>query len=347
MKKRINVLIGGPSAEHEVSLNSGSEVLRYIDRDAYAVRVVVITMEQQFYFCDPDRGGTPAIDDLRYPASSALMQGPYTPGAAGPVWNGCEAAFLALHGSFGEDGVIQGYLETLGIPYNGSGVYASAVAMNKITSKYLFSRNGLATPPYSLYGPRFSETADTIAQKHGFPCFVKCPQSGSSKLLERAATIEELTSLLDEFSRYATEILVEEAVNGIEFTCGVLDDEHGNPFALPPVEIRPKTSFFDYTAKYTAGASDEIVPAPQPEELVKRIQDTALTAHRILGCRNVSRTDMIYRDDRLFVLETNTLPGLTANSLIPKSYAAIGGTFSGLLDLLIRQACARAGTAPA
>ena len=342
MKKRINVLIGGPSAEHEVSLNSGLEVLRHLDKEAYDVRAVVITREKQFYYADLSAQRLPEIDDLRAPAASPLLKGPYALSAAEAVWEGCDAAFLALHGSFGEDGVIQGYLESIGIPYNGSGVYASAVAMNKITSKTLFVRNGLTTPRQVVFGPAHPEaTVDSIIGTLGIPCFVKCPQSGSSKLLGRAATREELSSLLDEFSRYATEILVEPLVEGPEFTCGVLEDETGTPFALPPVEIRPKSSFFDYTAKYTTGASEEIVPAPRPPELLARIQEAAVTAHRAIECRGISRTDMILNDDRLHVLEINTLPGLTTNSLIPKSFKATGGTFPGLLDLLIRQALRR------
>jgi D-alanine-D-alanine ligase len=345
MKKHINVLVGGPSAEHEVSLNSGLEVIAALDRNAYSVRVAVITREKQFYYNDLDSPpSSPSIDDLRSPQTSILMKGPFSPSAAGPLWEGCDVAFLALHGSFGEDGVIQGYLESIGIPYTGSGVYASAVAMNKITSKILYHQNGLATPPYSLFGIRFPDTTpESIAALHGFPCFVKCPQSGSSKLLGRAGTTSELAAMLDDFSRYSSEILIEKAIDGVEFTCGVLDDTSGNPFALPPVEIHPKSSFFDYTAKYTTGASDEIVPAPRPPELLTRIQETAVTVHRILGCRGISRTDMILSDNKLFVLETNTLPGLTANSLIPKSFTATGGTFSGLLDLLIRQALSRTG----
>ena len=127
-------------------------------------------------------------------------------------------------------------------------------------------------------------------------------------------------------------------VTGPEFTCGVLEDKDGICTALPPIEIRPKATFFDYTAKYTDGASEEIVPAPQPEALLERIREVAIRSHTLLGCSGISRTDMIYNDDKLYVLETNTLPGLTATSLIPKSYSATGGTFPRFIDLLIEQA---------
>ncbi len=342
MKKNINVMMGGPSAEHEVSLQSGLAVLSAIDKTAYAVRGVVISRQKEFFICTVDTHHLPTLKDLTSPQTATCFEGPFPPASSAALWEQCDAAFLALHGSFGEDGVLQGYLESIGIPYTGSGVYASAVAMNKITSKYLYLQNGLSVPPYSIYGRRFPlNTVEHIALQHGFPCFVKCPQSGSSKLMGCASTLSELASLLDEFIRYSPEILIETSIQGIEFTCGVLEDADGQPFALPPIEIRPKARFFDYTAKYTSGASDEIVPAPQPHELLQRIEKTAVAAHQILGCSGISRTDMIYQHDTLFVLETNTLPGLTANSLIPKSFQANGGTFSELIDLLLRHALTR------
>lgn len=342
MKKRIDILMGGPSAEHEISLQSGHEVLKAIDRNKYDARAVVIGRDLGFYFCDTGGGFIPSIDEITAPGATERFNGPLPGFACRELWENCDAAFLALHGAFGEDGVIQGYLESIGIPYTGSGVYASAVAMNKITSKYLFHQSGLTVPEWVVAGPHFPrQTAAAIAGRLGLPCFVKCPQSGSSKLMGRAATPAELEKLLADYAPYSPEILVERSIDGIEFTCGVLDDPQGVPFALPPIEIRPRVSFFDYTAKYTTGASEEIVPAPRPPELLGRIQEVALAVHRIIGCSGISRTDMILHDDALYVLETNTLPGLTANSLIPKSYRATGGTFPGLIDLLIEQALHR------
>lgn len=338
---KIAVLMGGPSVEHEVSLNSGREVMTNIDHTKYTVRAVVINKERQFYFADSTPETIPTLAELTNPAASPRFTGPLSAASATVVWDGCSLAFLALHGSYGEDGVIQGYLESIGMPYTGSGVYASAVAMNKITAKILYTSNGLSAPPHSLYGKRFPEnTPRALADNHGFPCFVKCPQSGSSRLMGRATSPEELAAMLEEFAPFAPELLIETMISGTEFTCSVLEDGSGVLSALPPVEIRPKNVFFDYTAKYTASESEELVPAPQPPELLERIQQTAITAHQILGCRGVSRTDMIFADNTLFVLETNTLPGLTANSLLPKSYCAIGGTFTGLIDQLIARGLA-------
>ncbi|NLE01931.1 MAG: D-alanine--D-alanine ligase, partial [Fibrobacter sp.] len=233
----------------------------------------------------------------------------------------------------------QGFLDSLDIPYTGSGVMASAVAMDKIISKYIYIQSGLTVPPYSIFGQNHPQnTVNELSRKHGFPCFVKCPQSGSSRLMGKADSSDQLEELLAELQPHASEILVESAIKGIEFSCGVLENADGTITSLPPIEIRPRSTFFDYTAKYTDGASEEIVPAPYPEELLKRIGDIAIKSHQVLGCSGFSRTDMIYCNNELYVLETNTLPGLTRNSLLPKAYKAAGGTYTSLLDTFIESA---------
>lgn len=345
MKTAVNVLMGGPTAEFEVSIRSGVEVLRYIDKNAYSVRAVVIGKEGSLYFKEVTADDIPSFEVLADPKNASSLQGPFPLSSSETVWDKCQVAFLALHGSFGEDGSIQGYLESIGIPYTGSGVYASAVAMNKITSKYLYLHNGLQVPPFLVFGNRFPENSTgKIESTIGFPCYVKCPQSGSSRLMGRADTPETLTALLGEYRHVSPEILVEKSINGIEFTCGISEPAGGIPFPLPPIEIRPKKIFFDYEAKYTEGVSDEIVPAPRPSALLDEIQKTALAAHRILGCNGLSRTDMIYADSTLYVLETNTLPGLTSNSLFPKAYKAAGGTFPEMITTLIDHARMRGNT---
>lgn len=342
MLTRVHVIIGGPSAEHEISLRSGFEVMGHLDPVRYQVTGVVVSQKKEFFFCDYKNSGI-RIEDLRDPAATGKFTGHGRATSSGNQWDKCDVAFLALHGTFGEDGVVQGFLETLGIPYTGSGVYSSAVAMNKITSKYLYLMNGLSVPPYSIFGKAHPETTlDTVAKKHGFPCFVKCPQSGSSRLLGRADSPESLRALVAELAPHAENLLIETNITGIEFSCGVIEKQGGELSALPPIEIRPvHAGFFDYTAKYTVGESEEIVPAPRPEPLLERIKETSLAAHRILGCSGVSRTDMIYTGDTLYVLETNTLPGLTPQSLLPKAFKAIGGTYTGLLDILITAALSK------
>jgi len=335
MKKRISVVMGGPSAEHEVSLATGRQILENLDRKKYTVRAIVVTRDLKFYFCDAT-AKTPALEQLARPGKK-VFQGPFSASTSRPVWEKTDVAVLGLHGEYGEDGRIQGFLETLGIAYTGSGVLASAIGMDKIASKRIFDAIGLSTPPSSIFqSGNPLHTADKIAAKHGFPCFVKCPQSGSSRLMGRARDMQELQTLLRSLSRQAAHLLVETAVTGDEYSCPVLEYPSGELKALAPILIRPVTSsFFDYRAKYSAGASEEIVPAPCGEKLTRRIQEIALRVHQTLGCRGLTRTDMILSGNTLYVLEINTLPGLTPASLAPKAFAAGGGTYPQLLDILI------------
>lgn len=341
MKTKICMVMGGPSAEYEISLKSGIEVIKNINRELYSLRVVIVDKKKRLYYYDISQENIPKIEELIEPSDSNFLKGPFDFFDSREIWESCEAAFLALHGSFGEDGTIQGYLDTIGLPYTGSGIAASSIGMNKITSKHLFANGGLNVPPFVIYNTKQDIDLEKIVEVTGIPCFVKCPQSGSSKLMGMANSEKEILDLIEEFRPYTSDILIEKYIKGVEFTCGVLEDEKGEVFALPPVEIVPKAVFFDYKAKYTEGLSEEIVPAQRENKILNRIKETALLAHQIIGCRDVSRTDMILSDDKLYVLEINTLPGLTSQSLIPRAYAAIGGKFESLIELLLKRALSR------
>ncbi len=344
---KVAVVMGGPSAEYEVSIMTGVQMARHMIGRHELVRIVVISRDMQF-FCR-DLGSEPVtVAECTSPKVSDGFEGPFRPADAGMVWEGIDVALLGLHGEFGEDGRFQGYLDTLGIPYTGSGVFASSVGMDKIATKRLLLQQGIATPPFSLYGRQHpGVSVEAIGGQHGFPCFAKCPQSGSSRLMGRAADLDELRALLGELSAESDVVLVESTIEGTEISCPVLDYPNGDTSILPIVEIRPVGSaYFDYTAKYTEGASDDIVPARLPADTLQRAGTTALAVHRLLGCSGVSRTDIIVRDDTLYVLEINTLPGFTPLSLVPRSFAATGGTYEELLDILLAGALARkrAGT---
>jgi D-alanine-D-alanine ligase len=342
MAKNINIILGGPSAEHEVSLATGWEMLKHIDKSKYCVRTVVISREKTFFYSMDDISGL-SEKDLSEPEKSPYFKGPLSPSNSHEIWQDCDVALLALHGEFGEDGKVQGFLDMIGIPYTGSGVFASAAGMNKIASKDIFENNGLLTPPSSVYytngrGP----TIDEIISKHGFPCFVKCPQSGSSRLLERVESKKDLENITGAFSESSKEILIESSITGDEYSCPVLEYPDGQIRPLPPVLIKPVNSpFFDFTAKYSESECEEIVPAPCSAELTSRIQEIALRAHTVLFCRGISRTDMIVKNDKIYVLETNTLPGFTSASLAPKSFISLGGAYCELLDILIDTALKR------
>lgn len=332
--KQIYVVMGGPSEEHEISLKTGFEMITHLNKDKYNVSALIIDENKQFYLADNIEGLTP--DDLTNAKTSDKFRGPFAPAGATSVWHNCDLALLALHGEFGEDGVFQGYLETIGVPYTGCGVTASAIGMHKAQAKKILETSGVPTPPYSVY--RKGDNIDFIAAKHGLPCFVKAPQSGSSKLLGKANNREELEQMLNEFIQEAPSVLVETLIDGEEFSCPVLEEVDGSVRALTPVFIKPAEGhFFDYEAKYQ-GLSEEIVPPPHSEEVQELLKKVASAVHMVLECRGISRTDVILKDGTPYVLEVNTLPGFTQQSLFPQSYASEGKTFSDLLDVIIERA---------
>lgn len=335
MKKNINVVMGGPSAEYEVSMKTGWEMFSHLDKRKYSVRAVVIDSNRNFYYTERNPK-TEGLDSFGDPATSNLFNGPISSVASEKIWKDCDIVVMGLHGEYGEDGKFQGFLEAIDMPYTGSKVFASAAGMEKIASKEIFEQNGIKTPPYSVFYTEHNiEEAKIIGGERGFPCFVKCPQSGSSRLMGKAHSQNELDKLIKEFTPYTRRVLIESGINGEEFSCPVLEYPDGTTKALPPILIKPKNDFFDFEAKYSGNACEEIVPAPIDEELTHRIQSIALKAHRVLDCSGISRTDMIVSGEDIFVLETNTLPGFTSQSLFPQSFACTGGTFTELLDILI------------
>lgn len=334
MKKKITVVMGGPSEEHQVSLKTGLEVLNNIDRERYDVSALVIDAQKKFYLAK--ESAELSLKDLQDPETCDAFRGPYAPQGAVSIWSECDLAYLALHGEFGEDGRFQGYLETIGIQYTGCDVFASAVGMHKTAAKKMFEASGIPTPPYSVY--RGTEDIKMIAARHGFPCFVKCPQSGSSKLLGRADNLEQLEHMLTSFIKESKSVLIETMIEGEELSCPVLEEEDGTLRVLNPVYIKPDEGhFFDFEAKYE-GKSQEIVPAPQSEEIQEMVKKTALAVHKVLECRGLSRTDVIVKDEVAYVLEVNTLPGFTSASLFPQSYASEGGKFTDLISTIIENA---------
>ncbi len=303
MKKRtIALLAGGISSEREVSLNSGEQVYAALDKSRY--------------------------DVVRYDPKTDL---PQLMADAASI----DAALIILHGPFGEDGTVQGMLDLLDIPYQGAGVIGSAVAMNKLAAKRLYAEAGLNVPPYCIVkrGP-LPELGGCI-QHLELPIVVKPVEGGSSIGIAIAQTPEELRQAVEDAFRYDRLVLLEKFIEGTEVTGGVLGND--DPEALPLIEIIPgeKHSFFNYEAKYKAGETTEICPARINEMLTDRAQAIAVKAHEALFCRGYSRTDMIIQGDDIFVLETNTIPGMTATSLFPQAAAAAGLDFTRLLDRLI------------
>jgi D-alanine-D-alanine ligase len=274
-----------------------------------------------------------------------------SPGAAiDLVKERADVAFLALHGPFGEDGTIQGFLEANRVLYTGSGVAASSLAMDKTRTKMIYRHFGLATPEFyaadrRAWRTRRGQVIEAAAQATGFPCVVKPARLGSSVGISFPKDAAELEKAVDALLVTTEDVIVERFIKGRELTCGVLAiDREDRVFALPPTEIIPgrEFSFFDYTAKYTPGATEEITPARISPEATKEVQRIALAAHEALGCRDFSRTDfMLTEDGRALVLETNTIPGLTQTSLLPQGCAAIGIEYATLIGIAVDNAWLR------
>ena len=238
-------------------------------------------------------------------------------------------ALINLHGAPGEDGLVQALLERAGCPYQGSGPAGSFLALNKSAAKQVFRRAGLDTPAWEFLPVR---PAAGWAPSLPYPIFVKSNTGGSSLRLSRAENRVQLDSILDEIFSAGDAALMETAISGREVTCGVLGEE-----ALPPILIEPVAGeFFDYTSKYASGGARELCPAPLPPELTARVQALALRAHKALGLSGYSRADFILTpEDRLWLLEVNTLPGMTETSLVPQEAAVIGLDFGALLERLM------------
>ena len=301
-KMTIALLSGGVSSEREVSLNSGNQVFDALDKDKYNI--------------------------VRYDPKTDL-------GRLVEDASGIDAALIILHGPYGEDGTVQGLLELLNIPYQGSGVLGSSLAMNKLASKILYEKAGLPIPPYiALQKGDPPEPAAWVKQL-GLPLVIKPNEAGSSVGMTIVKSQDSIQEAVEKAFSHDSTILLEGYIEGIELTGGVIGNMDLQ--ALPLIEIIPDDAheFFDYEAKYTAGVTQEICPARIDDEMTQKAQSYAKSAHRTLFCSGYSRTDMILKEGGIYVLETNTIPGMTATSLLPQAAQVAGLSFSRLLDQLI------------
>jgi D-alanine-D-alanine ligase len=254
-----------------------------------------------------------------------------------------DVAIISAHGLYGEDGTIQGLLELLGIPYVGSGVLASALALNKVMAKKIFLFHKIPTPKWIEISKKDMETKDLEKILENIkelkkPWIVKPSNQGSTIGLSVANNKDELIKALEHAFKFDQYILIEEFIKGKEITASIYDVE--NTICLPLIEIIPKTGFYDYQTKYTPGLSEHIIPARLSEETYKKAQELGVLAHQALGCRHLSRVDMIVEEDtqNIYVLEVNTIPGMTETSLYPESAKAFGIEFPDLIDSFIKSA---------
>lgn len=292
----IAVMLGGPSAEREVSLQSGRAVIDALESLGHRVTAV-----------DPQPGAWCLPDQV-------------------------DAVFLALHGTYGEDGTVQRELEALGVPYTGCEPEASACAFDKVKSKLAFVECGVPTPRFEVVegaGAAFPTSFET-------PVVVKPSCQGSSVGVEIIRSRDLWSEALERARSYDSPVLVEEFIAGREITVGVIDGE-----VMPIVEVRPKSGYYDYHNKYTSGATDYVCPAEFPAPLTAAIGDAAQAALKAIGGGDYARVDFMVRGNEFFVLEVNTLPGMTGTSLLPKSAAARGEAFPALCERLVGLALER------
>ena len=303
MKKlTVALLSGGVSSEREVSLQSGDQVYEALDKDRYHI--------------------------LRYDPKTDLEK---LVGNASKI----DVALITLPGPYGEDGTVQGLLDLLNIPYQGSGVLGSALAMNKAVTKQLYEKAGLPVPPYIICGRNDNVDVAAWVTQIGLPLVVKPVTGGSSVGMSIVRSAADLQSALDKAFDYDSAVMIETYIAGTELTGGVIGNEELE--ALPIIEIIPDPTreFFDYKAKYTPGVTKEICPARIDDQLTQQAQSYAKTAHKALYCQGYSRTDMILKERDIYVLETNTIPGMTETSLLPQAAQVGGISFSRLMDRLI------------
>lgn len=321
---KIAVLAGGPSFEHDVSLASSRQIIVTLS-EKHSVVAVLISKQNKWGFGDSLDSIKPNLDLLD--------------GLKKLMTLNIDIVFLGLHGNFGEDGRLQAFLEILNIPFTGSGSLSSALAMNKVVSQELMSAQDIPTIKSVDFWRKDWETNQNktldLCSALGDVVMIKPADAGSSVGVYKNLDHSSLSGNIGRTLEYSEHIMAQPCVVGREFSCSVLEQD-GQPNALPVTEIIPKTSdFFDYQAKYTRGASKEITPAKLDPGVFQKIQELATRAHLVHGCRGYSRTDFILSNDGLYVLELNTLPGMTDTSLLPQQAKAADIGFANLLDIII------------
>src|SRR5579862_3471555 len=328
--------MGGNSAERAISLSTGRQIMAALDPAKYESFALDAGAEGSAL-----PAGRPALSAASVPQHSTLNTQPITSLNLQPLTASPESrpdvVVIALHGKGGEDGTVQGALEVLGIPYTGSGVLASALAMDKVRTNKLLRAEGIPVP-YSITlerrkRPTSGEIDARIAASFGYPVAVKPVAQGSTIGCSIARGVEQLELAVEAAFAFDSTVMVEEFIQGTEITAGLLGNDE--PQVLPLIEIIAKGGFYDYEAKYAPGGSEHVIPARISVRAAERAREYARRCHLALGCRGMSRVDMIVRGGEPVVLEVNTIPGMTPTSLLPDAARAAGIGFAELLDKLI------------
>jgi D-alanine-D-alanine ligase len=370
-KVRVAVVFGGRSAEHAVSCASAGLVLGAIDRNRYEVVPIGIARDGRWVLTsgDPARlalssGSSPSVEAVAEPGVSVTpAAGPgggtlvfSGPAAVPPELGRVDVVLPLLHGTYGEDGTIQGLLEMAGIRYAGAGVLASAAGMDKEYMKVLFAARGLPVGPYVVVRDRDWGTSPSSLERKrvfdevaelGWPVFVKPARGGSSIGTSRVDSPDGLEAAIEEARRYDKKVLAEAAITGAEVECAVLEGADGGaPEASVPgmIVVDPHATWYDFEAKYLAAESKMEIPAPIPPNAAERVRSLACAAFDAIGCEGLARVDFFYRPDgEIIVNEINTMPGMTPSSGFPMMWAATGLPLPQLIDRIIATALAKPG----
>jgi len=317
--RTIAIVAGGDSPEYEVSVKSASEVAKVL-AERYVTYVIMIR-ENNWYWEDP-RGRRFNIDknDFSLKLDDRKVR--------------FDAVFIAIHGTPGENGLLQGYFDMLRIPYTSCSAFCSALTFNKHACKLFLKEYGIPMADSILIRKGESSNIEAIIARTGLPCFVKPNDSGSSFGVSKVKKVEDLLPAIEKAFAESNEVLIESFMDGREVACGVVK-AGGKKIILPVTEIIPKNEFFDYEAKYTPGKSDEITPAQIGERLTEEIQQLSSTIYDLLGCKGIVRVDFIIVKGKPLFLEINTVPGMTSESLVPKQAAAANIALEDLYTMII------------
>jgi D-alanine-D-alanine ligase len=315
VKLRVAVLYGGRSGEHEVSLRSARSIVDALDREKYAVTEILISREGRWSprAIVPEPGGNPDID----------------------------VVFPVLHGTFGEDGTVQGLLEMAALPYVGAGVLASSLSMDKEVTKRVLRERGLPVGEYVVLNSASFANAQELCHSLGFPVFVKPANLGSSVGISKAHNCEELHRAVALAAQFDTKVIVERAIVGRELECAVLGNEE--PEAALPCEILPSKEFYDYDDKYVLNVAKTALPADMPEEQTTELRRIAVEAYKAVNCEGMARVDFLFESatSTMYLNEINTIPGFTSISMYPKMWEHMGVPMPRLVDRLIELALER------
>lgn len=319
MKRIIAVIAGGDSAEFDISLQTANHIFSSLDKEKYNPYLLIfkgsdwkVKIEDQLY----------AIDKNDFSFSLEGKQVKF------------DFAYIGIHGTPGENGILQGYLQLIGIPHSTCGVLSSALSFNKhACNTYLKTLNfDVANSVLLKNGQNYS--IKDIEDQLGMPCFVKPNADGSSFGISKVKKSEDLNDAISKAFKEGNEVIIEEFIDGLEFTCGLVKTKKES-IIFPVTEVLPKKEFFDYEAKYDPNMAEEITPARISKDLTKRIQDISSDVYDALKCKGIVRVDYMIRNEEIFILEANTIPGMTANSFIPKQVAAMNKDLKNILSLVI------------